>query len=50
VANVPPSGVRGPVPQFSCEDVNPSSPTYGTPVTNFLLAELVWIAYFGTCT
>ncbi|MFH1529430.1 MAG: hypothetical protein ABIK09_01710 [Pseudomonadota bacterium] len=38
------------VPEFSCPDLNPSSPFYGGLVTPAVLSEQVWIAYFGSCT
>ena len=38
------------VPSFSCTDVNAGSPTLGDTITDVSLGELVWIAYFGSCT
>lgn len=38
------------VAHFLCADANTSSTGHGTGVSDWLLAEIVWIAYFGACT
>jgi hypothetical protein len=38
------------VAHFLCADANSASTGYGTGVSDWLLAEIVWIAYFGACT
>jgi hypothetical protein len=43
----PPGAV---VPHFLCQDRNTASVTANGPVSDVTLRELVWIAYFGTCT
>jgi hypothetical protein len=38
------------VPSFQCKDLNTSSTTFQAPVSDITLKQLVWIAYFGSCT
>jgi len=38
------------VPPFQCKDLNTSSVTFQAPVSDVTLKQLVWIAYFGSCT
>ena len=45
-----PIGTGDPVPHFLCMDVNPSSGQYGQGISDVYLKELIWIAYFGSCT
>lgn len=43
-------GLGKTVPRFVCMDRNTNSPTYGQQVTDAVLRERVWVAYFGSCT
>lgn len=50
-----PAGADGtpagePLPAFLCEDRNTRSDTKGEAFSDVVLAEQVWIAYFGSCT
>ena len=38
------------VPDFTCEDINPTSETGGQAVTSDDLMGVVWLAYYGSCT
>ncbi len=50
VEEAEPIVVGDPVPAFQCKDLNTSSATFQAPVSDFTLKQLVWIAYFGSCT
>jgi Cys-rich repeat protein len=50
VAEGPPIATGELVRHFLCKDVNPSSATNGAGVSDIVLREQVWIAYFGSCT
>lgn len=43
-------GVGEAAPAFLCRNVNANSDGYLNPVTDVLLKERIWIAYFGSCT
>ena len=45
-----PVELDGQTPAFLCRDLNPGAPTFGEAVSDLVLAEQVWIAYFGSCT
>lgn len=38
------------VPHFLCMDVNPSSSDFGEAVSDQTLKDVVWLAYYGSCT
>ncbi|MBM4371513.1 MAG: hypothetical protein FJ098_07650, partial [Deltaproteobacteria bacterium] len=46
----PAIAVGDPCPPFACPDLNPGSSTFGQEITPVFLGELIWIAYFGSCT
>jgi len=43
-------GVGESIPGFLCEDRNENSLSYQEWVTPAKVKEIVWIAYFGSCT
>lgn len=45
-----PADVGGALPAFLCRDLNTRSASSGDPYSDIVLAEQVWIAYFGSCT
>ena len=50
VAESEPKEVGDIVGDFLCVDLNDNSAGYDTAVSKTMLKELVWIAYFGSCT